>query len=143
MYICKYCLKEYENSHKYRGHLSVHTRNESYKLSRETEKSKAKKEAKILALDIGYKCKYCDKIFEKYQSLGRHIVMCEFNPKHPERKEVIKIKLTEYRKDPLFILKMSQSISKAINKKVEEGTWHYSFSKTRTHLYKGISLHSN
>lgn len=36
--------------------------------------------------------------------------------------------------------KSSKTISKTVNKKVIDGTWHFSFSKTRTHIYKGLHL---
>lgn len=39
--------------------------------------------------------------------------------------------------------KMSKSLSKTINRKVSDGDWHYSFSKTRSYKYKGISLHGS
>ena len=32
-------------------------------------------------------------------------------------------------------------MSKTIKKKVKEGTWHLSFSKSRIHEYKGIKFH--
>lgn len=32
-------------------------------------------------------------------------------------------------------------ISNTIKNKIKEGTWHYSFSKTRTHVYNGINFY--
>lgn len=41
------------------------------------------------------------------------------------------------------LLKVSKQISKTINQKVSDGDWHYSFSKTRSYKYKGVSLHGS
>lgn len=37
--------------------------------------------------------------------------------------------------------KASKKISETVNKKIKEGTWHNSFSKSRTHEYKGVKLY--
>lgn len=39
--------------------------------------------------------------------------------------------------------KQKNKMSKTIKQKVKDGTWHYSFSKTRTHEYKGVKLHGS
>jgi hypothetical protein len=39
------------------------------------------------------------------------------------------------------IKKIAQCNSMAINEKIKNNTWHLSFSRSRTHLYKGIKLH--
>lgn len=41
----------------------------------------------------------------------------------------------------LRIKKLSESISKTVYKKIEDGTWHNSFSKSRTHEYNGMKFY--
>jgi hypothetical protein len=82
------------------------------------------------------KCKYCGNQYSS-KTLGGHIISCELNPKREERcdniaKSLLGKPLTEEHKEKL---------SRRIQEKVQEGTWHLSFSKSRTHEYKGIKLH--
>jgi hypothetical protein len=55
-----------------------------------------------------------------------------------------KIKLGEiipHQKGKHHSLESRKKMSNTVEKKVKQGTWHYSFSKTRTHKYKGVKLH--
>lgn len=82
-------------------------------------------------------CKYCGKIFDNGWQLGGHIVACTNNPKSADRAKrlsnsLIGKKSTQATKD---------KIAKTVNNKIKNGTWHNSFSRSRTHEYKGIKLH--
>ena len=42
--------------------------------------------------------------------------------------------------DSIIIKSASENISRTVQNKVENGTWHSSFSKTHTYIYKGVKL---
>lgn len=79
------------------------------------------------------KCKYCNKIiFGK--SAGAHVTNCDKNPKRKEIRQ--KISCAMKKNNPMFNEKHRKTLSNIINEKVKNGTWHNSFSKSRTHKYK-------
>jgi len=59
------------------------------------------------------------------------------NPKSQETRK----KISESNKGSELSLEARQRLSETVMKKVQEGTWHLSFSKSRSHEYKGIKLH--
>jgi hypothetical protein len=122
MFECNICGKQYENKYSFLGHCSTHKRI-------------------LKKRNINHECKYCNKIHKSGQSLGRHIIMCPKNPETKIRKEIVSQKLNELNNNIAYKEKLSKSISSTIKKKIEEGTWHNSFSKSRTHEYKGIKLY--
>lgn len=83
-----------------------------------------------------HRCKFCSKELPP-KSVGAHVVSCGLNPKRKETLQKQKQtatgkKLSEEHKEKL---------SKVVRKKVSEGTWHLSFSHSRTHEYKGVKFH--
>ena len=143
MYVCQTCNKKYENKNAFLGHCSSHKRSANYSESRKTEKGEEKK-AKLAKQKIeGYCCSFCNKRFEKFQSVGRHSLLCTLNPKFKERIENIK-KIGKTRNaDPEFKKKLSKAVSIAVNKKVAEGTWHTSLKRTMYYDYKDIKVHGS
>jgi hypothetical protein len=81
-------------------------------------------------------CKYCNSQ-HKPKSLGAHVVSCSLNPK---RKEWID-NISRSQSGKKLSEKHKEKLSKTVTEKVQRDEWHYSFSKTRTHEYKGIKFH--
>lgn len=81
-------------------------------------------------------CKYCSEKC-KPNSLGAHVVSCKLNP---DRESWTK-KIADSRKGTHLSEDQKQKLSETVRKKVREGTWHLSFSRSRTHEYKGIKFH--
>jgi hypothetical protein len=44
-----------------------------------------------------YKCKFCEKSFERFESLGGHVVWCNFNPKVEQQRQQASIKKQKQR----------------------------------------------
>ena len=127
MYKCNICEKEFENRYAFLGHCSSHNRK--------------KKEKKVkVVVEKKYICKFCDKEFSTGQKLGSHVRMCKLNPNYSERikKSSEKSKIT---KDSKWHEKYDKLVSESIMKKVENGTWHTSFKRTRIYEYNGVKLH--
>lgn len=98
-------------------------------------------------------CKFCNMEFKR---VGSHQYVCKSNPDRTQPKnqhsagnyiikDSTKQKLSESRKqfmaDPINKLKISVSVSKTVNEKVKDGTWHNSFSRARCYEYNGIQLY--
>ena len=66
--------------------------------------------------------------------------MCKLHPGF-EEKRIKRSKAYKEKMTPEFLANLGKKISETVRKKVLEGTWHYSFSKTRTYTYKGEKLH--
>jgi len=135
MFICKVCGQEFETKQKLGGHTGSHYRGEAYATKRMTERSAKRKIGRSI-----HRCSYCDKEFSTGQSLGSHVRMCKQHPDYAQRR----LRATENRQKTLtpdFLCKLGQKISEGVQKKVEEGTWHFSFSKTRTHEYRGEKMY--
>jgi hypothetical protein len=81
-------------------------------------------------------CPHCLDVFPP-RSVGAHTVFCVQNPKVPETKRTLSKSL----KGKTLSEKTKQRISQNIQKRIETGTWHLSFSHARTHLYNGVKLH--
>jgi len=82
------------------------------------------------------KCKYCGAQYTS-KTLGAHVVSCGLNPKRNDwRSNIAKSQVGK-----LLSEDHKEKLSRRIQEKVQEGTWHLSFSKSRTHEYKGIKLH--
>lgn len=80
-----------------------------------------------------YQCKHCNKIFIKGSSVGGHTIRCE---KNPSRQSTIdKTKASSLGKK--LSLEHKAKLSSTINKKIQFGTWHNSFARSRRHLYNG------
>lgn len=82
------------------------------------------------------RCKFCQKEFEP-RKLGGHTVHCVMNPKKDATRKKIILKQTG---KPLSE-EHKASIAKSVYKKIENDSWHLSFSKSRTHEYKGVKFH--
>ena len=82
------------------------------------------------------KCKFCQKEFDP-RRLGGHTVGCDMNPKKTlTRKKILSKQIGR----PLSE-KHRASIAEAVSKRIENDSWHLSFSKSRTYEYKGVKLH--
>jgi len=77
-YKCNECGKTFENGQKLGGHKSSHNRGESFRLKRQTEKSKLRREKSKRP----HHCKFCNKEFETGPKLGSHVRMCKLNPNY-------------------------------------------------------------
>jgi hypothetical protein len=82
-------------------------------------------------------CKFCGRVFEKTTQIGGHTAFCLLNPNRNETRR----KIGASREGKKMSNFQRERISKAIQKKVEEGSWHSSFSKSRTHEYRGEKFH--
>ena len=83
-------------------------------------------------------CKHCGKDnFQNGHVLGAHTTNCKLNPNYEEMKK----KMSESRSGTKLSDETKLKISKSIFQKIEDGTWHFSFSKSRSHNYKGIMLY--
>lgn len=82
-------------------------------------------------------CRYCGKDGLNPLALGGHLVSCCKNPKIAETRK----KISDANRGKKLTQEAKQKLSESIMKKVSEGTWHLSFSKSRSHEYKGIKLH--
>ena len=82
------------------------------------------------------RCKFCQKEFEP-RKIGGHTVGCDMNPKKASTREKIRSKQVGR---PLSE-KHRINIKNSVNKKIESDNWHLSFSKSRTHVYKGVKFH--
>ncbi len=82
------------------------------------------------------KCKFCGKEFEP-RKLGGHTTGCDLNPSKSSTREKI---LSKQKGRPLSE-NHKNSISSSVNKRIENDSWHISFSKSRTHEYKGVKFH--
>jgi hypothetical protein len=82
-------------------------------------------------------CKFCNKEFEKYQKAAAHSVCCSLNPNRKITIEKMSISLSQRTHTD----EMKKRISQTVKAKVENGEWHYSFSRSRTHEYNGIKFH--
>lgn len=72
MYQCNLCGKEFEKSRSFAGHLSSHSRFESYKVGRAKERPILEVQDKT--------CNYCNQTFENGWQLGGHKINCKLNP---------------------------------------------------------------
>lgn len=82
-------------------------------------------------------CKFCNKEFERYQKAAAHSVFCPLNPKRNSTIEKVSIASSLRTQSD----ETKKRTSLTIRKKVENGEWHYSFSKSRTHEYNGVKFH--
>ena len=87
-----------------------------------------------------FKCKYCDKEFERGNQVGGHQVVCSKNPNSKKTRERIS-ESQRGSKNSMSNLETRRKISNSIKEKIKKGEWHLSFSKSRTHEYKGEKLY--
>lgn len=80
-----------------------------------------------------YRCKFCQKEYEKKAAVGGHTIRCFLNPK---RQEIID-KIAQGQVGKPLTQKQREGLSRSISKKVQEGTWHNSFARCRRHEYNG------
>ena len=136
MYKCKFCSKEFSERRQYAGHVSSHSRGEEYSKKRRNPN-------KDYSKNITHTCKYCNISFESGQKLGNHITKCQENPdfKLIDLNRRKKLSIATKNRSPEFKKMIGKKISKTIQEKVKNGTWHFSFSKTRCHDYKNVRLY--
>lgn len=123
MFSCPVCQKEFKTGPKLGGHVGSHNR-------------KPRTTAKKMIVGMPRKCKFCNKEFAS-KSMGAHVIGCKLNPKFSAYRERRSSTAKNRRHTP----EEKKRLSETIMKKVQNGTWHLSFSKSRTHEYKGIKFH--
>lgn len=84
-----------------------------------------------------HKCKFCGKEFDNGLKLGGHIVWCKSNP----NRESSITKISFKSKGRTLSNTAKNKISKTVREKIKKGQWHNSFSKSRTHEYRGEKFH--
>lgn len=138
MYTCKVCSKEFLDRRKYAGHVSSHSRGENYSKTRRNPN-------KDYTKNINHICKYCSVSFETGQKLGYHISRCERNPNFEsiDTNRRKKLSIASKSRTPELREQISKKVSATVREKVKNGTWHFSFSKTRCYDYKGIRLYGS
>jgi len=82
-------------------------------------------------------CRFCNQEFDNTHTLACHTPYCKLNPKL----EVNKAARKDGRKNVKHSDETRKKISLLISEKVKNGTWHCSFSKSRTHEYKNVKFH--
>ena len=123
MFSCPICQKEFETGSKLGGHVSSHTRIGKLRPAKP-------------GTETFRNCVHCGKEFGS-RSIGAHVISCKLNPQF----ESYRKNRSEAAKKREWSQEHREKMSKTVMKKVEEGTWHLSFSKSRTHEYKGIKFH--
>ena len=123
MFSCSICQKEFETGPRLGGHASSH--------NRKPRTSKNLKAARTVSF-----CKFCSKEF-KPKSIGAHTISCKLNPDLERMKAKRSITTMGQTRSP----EQKQKMSDTVMRKIENGTWHLSFSKSRTHEYKGVKFH--
>lgn len=123
MFNCPVCQKEFETGPKLGGHVGSHNR-------------KPRTSNKKSTVGTLRKCKFCDKEFAS-KSLGAHVIGCKMNPMFSAYRE----SRSKAAKNRRHTQKQREKMSQTVMKKVQDGTWHLSFSKSRTHEYKGVKFH--
>ena len=167
MFSCKHCDIQFENKRKLAGHSTWCDSNPNKKKNLEQLRANSLTAKKVLCEKCSFeiqvnfyknhfekcdgrgpwrrrgpangKCRYCGEFFEQ-ESLCSHVPLCLQNPKRNQNIDNRK-KSCEGRKSIPLSLEHKEKLSKTVKQKVEEGTWHLSFSKSRTHEYKGIKFH--
>lgn len=125
MFSCPICQKEFETGPKLGGHISSHNRKPSSKTSAKKDK-----------IGKPRNCKYCGKEFGP-KNLGGHTTGCDLNPSKISTREKISFK----QRGRLLSKEHRENISSSVNKRIENNSWHLSFSRSRTHEYKGVKFH--
>lgn len=120
---CNYCGKCFNKGTSLGGHVPRCKYNPSF-----IPKIKIKKE---------YKCKWCNKEYDSGLKLGGHVVHCSLNPSS----SLLHNTLSNKAKGRKSSKNTRDLISKTINEKIKNGTWHLSFSHSRIYKYNGINLH--
>jgi len=82
-------------------------------------------------------CRYCGKSGFSPLQLGGHLTKCPNNP----LSEITNKKISDAKRGKPLSQETRQKLSETTLRKVEEGTWHLSFSKSRSHEYNGVKLH--
>lgn len=123
---CGFCGKEYTNkgigTHIWRNHTDIgkmHNVNGGYKNKNRIPWNKG------LTKETDTRVKENAKSVSNTYKSGKSLIWCTGKTKYTD----------------LRIKKLSESISKTVYKKIEDGTWHNSFSKSRTHEYNGMKFY--
>jgi hypothetical protein len=124
MFSCPTCQKEFESGPKLGGHISSHNRKSRLNA----------KENKIVGASRN--CRFCGQEFGS-RSIGAHLVSCKLNPLY----ETYRKSRSDSAKKRTWSHEHREKMSEVVMKKVKEGTWHLSFSKSRTHEYKSVKFH--
>lgn len=122
MFNCPTCQKEFKTGPQLGGHISSHNR-----------KPRSSKKKSVGSLR---NCKYCNKELEPLK-LGAHTIHCGSNPNI----EQIGLNRSAAARKRRHSDEVKAKLSQIAMHKVEQGTWHLSFSRSRTHEYKGIKFH--
>jgi hypothetical protein len=166
MFSCKHCNIQFENKRKLAGHSTWCDSNPNKKKNLEQLRANSSTAKKVLCEKCSFeiqghfykshfekcdgrgpwrkrgpaegKCRFCNESFGS--KLCSHTPLCFQNPKRNQNLDNRKKASTGRRGSPLSE-EHKEKLSRRIQEKVQEGTWHLSFSKSRTHEYKGIKLH--
>lgn len=132
---CAYCGKYFEKGTSLGGHIPKCKMNPSF-IERHGALLEKRKIDDLTKKSIGHVCE-CGKSFSSGQKLGGHKVSCRLNPNH----EITKQKRILSQQNKSLSDSVKLKISTTILGKIENNEWHTSFSKSRTHEYKGIKFH--
>lgn len=132
---CTYCGKYFEKGTSLGGHVPKCRMNPSF-IERHLKVLKRKKLKSFNKDTCEHICE-CGKSFSSGQKLGGHRVSCKLNPNH----EMTKKKMILAQQNKTISDSAKLKISETILRKIENGEWHTSFSRSRTHEYKGIRFH--
>lgn len=168
MFECKHCNSPFESKHKLAGHSTYCKLNPNRKKNLEQLQNVREREGKTTCEKCSFeirngsfeshfekcdgrgpwrqrcpangKCFFCKKTFN--EKLTAHVPFCDENPKKDQNLERIK-KANENRRGTPLSEEHKEKLSHTIQKKVRDGAWHLSFSRSRTHDYNGIKLHGS
>jgi hypothetical protein len=132
---CAYCGKYFEKGTSLGGHVPRCTLNPSF-IKRHLKVLEKNELAAFNKDNCEHICE-CGSSFSSGQKLGGHRVLCKLNPNH----EINKKKMILSQQNKTISESAKLKISKTILRKIENNEWHTSFSKSRTHEYKGIKFH--
>jgi hypothetical protein len=132
---CTYCGKYFEKGTSLGGHIPKCKMNPSFIERHSILLEKRKLEA-LQKKHIGHVCE-CGRTFSSGQKLGGHRVSCKLNP----NRELTREKRSNSQRNKSLSDSVKLKISDTILKKISNSEWHTSFSKSRTHEYKGIKFH--
>lgn len=137
MYYCKICGKGFEIKQQLGGHRATcgTVRKKGYK--KRTYRGLPIK-SKPPKNPFG-KCKFCGE--QVGRSIYHHVPVCIKNPNREKNIEAHLKNLKRGKDNSSSNPEIRQKIAETAKRKILEGTWHNSFSRARTHIYKGIHFY--
>ena len=84
--------------------------------------------------DVGNSCKECEKHFGFCRATAEKARKRKEFVRHRSLKEAAHLHISKHGATPLSE-KTRQKIKDSVNRRLRDGTWHYSFSKVRTHKF--------